>query len=380
MRMTKNNYLYLDNAATTKPNPEVVALYNEIETEYFANSSSIHALGIKSFSIENKAKESILKTLNLKKYKVIFTASATEANNLAIKGYCYKFRNRGNHLITSCVEHPSVLEVFHQLEKDGFRVTYLPVDEFGRVNVHDLEKSITKETILVSIMSTNNEVGTLNDLSSIAQLLHQFPKIVFHSDTTQSIGKDLINFNNLDMFVISAHKIHGLKGSGCLIMKDNIELSPVINGGGQEYGLRSGTVAVSQAVALAKALQIAYAKISANNTLISEINQQITVKLANNDGIKINSNKYCSPYILNFSLTKKKASVVVEALSNKSIFVSSVSACNSKGEKSSYVVAAMTGNEEYAANTIRLSFDEECTLEKADIFVSTLFNILEEIR
>jgi len=378
--MIRNNPIYFDNAATTKPNQEVVALYNEVETNYYGNSSSIHALGIKSQSLENKAKESILKTLNLKGYRVVFTSNATEANNLAIQGYCYKHQNRGNHLITSVVEHPSVLEVFKDLEKHGFDVTYLPVDKNGKISAEQLEKEIRKETILVSIMSTNNEVGTLNDISAISKIARKYPKIVFHSDTTQSIGKDFVNYRDLDMFVISAHKIHGLKGSGCLILKDKIELSPINYGGGQEYGLRSGTVAVSHSVCLAKALQLAQAKITANHEHISKINQQILDELRKMDGVQINSNMCCSPYILNFSLTKKKASVVVEALSNKSIYVSSVSACNSKGEKSSYVVKAMTGNNLLAANTIRLSFDQSTTSEEAQEFVQTFKTILEEIR
>lgn len=378
--MTKNNIIYFDNAATTKPNEEVVALYNKVELEYFGNTSSIHALGIESSSLLNKARESILKSFNLKGYRVIFTSNATEANNLAIKGYCLAHKGRGNHLITSVAEHPSVLEVFRSLEKEGFEVTYLPVNNRGKVLLQDLKKAIRKETILVSIMSTNNEVGAMNNIHQMSEIVHQNPKAVFHSDTTQSIGKDPLVYSDLDMFVISSHKIHGLKGSGCLICKEKIELSPVIFGGGQEYGLRSGTVALSQAVSTAKAIQLAQSKISLNYNKISKINQQITDKLRNIEGVVINSNDECSPYILNFSLLEKKASVVVEALSNKSIYVSSVSACNSKGEKSSYVVMAMTNNETYAANTIRLSFDENSTLEEADEFVAQFIKILEEIR
>ncbi|MBR0194267.1 MAG: cysteine desulfurase [Bacilli bacterium] len=358
--MRNANQIYLDHAATTKPYDEVVSLYTRMESEIYGNSSSIHGLGIEALSYLNKARESILKSLKLSKgYKVIFTSGATEANNLAIIGYCLKHQNRGKHIITSNVEHPSVLECFRYLEKLGFKVTYLNVSKNGVVDTSELEKEMTKETILVSLMSTNNEIGSINDLSKLSQIVHAYPKAVFHSDTTQSVGKDNIDYSLIDMFVISGHKIHGLKGSGCLVLKDKIELEQRVFGGGQEDGLRSGTVPVSLCCSLAKSLQIIQAKINAESQRISKIHQQFLDEIKNVDGVELNSTSSSSPYILNFSLTKKKASVVVEALSNVGIYVSSVSACNSKKEASSYVVAALGKSDVLAHNTIRLSFGED---------------------
>ena len=373
--------IYLDHAATTKPYDEVVSLYTKIETEHYGNSSSIHGLGIDSLSYLNKARELILKSFNLLKgYKVIFTSGATESNNLAIIGYCLKHQNRGKHIITSNVEHPSVKECFKYLETLGFKVTYLKVNQNGQVEPELLEKSMTNDTILVSLMSTNNEIGSMNDVGELAKVVHRYPKAVFHCDTTQSIGKDKLDYSCFDMFVVSGHKVHGLKGSGCLVLKDNIDLEPRAHGGGQEEGLRGGTVSVALACSLAKAVSIAQSKISAEIRRIAKIHQQFLDKLKNIKGLEFNSNSCGSPYILNFSLTDKKASVVVEALSNAGIYVSSVSACNSKREPASYVVAALGKSETLSHNTVRLSFGEDNTEEDAEVFAREFNRIMESIR
>ena len=373
--------IYLDHAATTKPYDEVVSLFTKIETEHYGNSASIHGLGIDALSLLNKARELILKSLGLNKgYKVIFTSGATEANNLAILGYCLKHSHRGKHIITSNVEHPSVLECFKYLESQGFDVTYLKVNKDGVVEPQKLIKAMTDKTILVSLMSTNNEIGSINNLEELSKIVHQYPKAVFHSDTTQSIGKDKVNFSLIDMLVVSGHKVHGLKGSGCLILKENVDLEPRVFGGGQEDGLRSGTVPVALACSLAKAISVVQSKISAESLRIAKIHQQFLVNLEKINGLEFNSNQHGSPYILNFSLTHKKASVVVEALSNLGIYVSSVSACNSKREPMSYVVEALGKNSVASHNTIRLSFGDDNTEEDAELFARELNKVLENIR
>ena len=379
--MKNANHLYLDHAATTKPYEEVVSLFTKIESEHYGNPSSIHGLGIDALSYLNKARELILKSFGLTKgYKVVFTSGATEANNLAILGYCLKHINRGKHIITSNVEHPSVLECFKYLETIGFDVTYLKVNRNGVVDPKDLERAMSNETIFVSLMSTNNEIGSMNNIDELSCIVHRYPKAIFHSDTTQSIGKDKLNYSLLDMFVVSGHKVYGLKGSGCLVIKENIDLEPRVFGGGQEDGLRSGTVPVALSCSLAKAISIVQSKIPVESVRISKINQQFLDKLQKFDGINFNSNQTGSPYILNFSLTNKKASVVVEALSNKGIYVSSVSACNSKREPMSYVVDAIGKDSVASHNTIRLSFGEDNLEEDAEIFTRELRQVLESIR
>lgn len=370
-----NNYIYLDNAATTLPNKDVVALYNDIELNHFGNSSSIHGLGIDSGNLLNKARESILSSFKVKGFKVYFTGSSTEANNLAIKGYARKYANRGKHLITTNVEHPSVLECFKTLEQEGFKVTYLEVNAQGVVSVTDLEKAMTNETILVSTMAVNNEIGAINPIGEIKKIVSKYPKCVLHVDTTQAVGKIPFNYNDCDLFVVSSHKIHGLKGSGALIAKSTLSFDPVISGGGQEEGMRSGTVSVAQACALAKAV-----KMAVPNKNIQELQSFLIKELNLIDDIEMNSNSNCSPYIVNFSLLKKKAAVVVEALSNKGIYVSSVSACHSKREASSYVIQALGKDETRAHNTIRVSLDNDTTIDEIKTFVSTLKEVLEVIK
>ena len=373
--MADKNFIYLDNAATTIPSKEVVALYNEIEINHFGNSGSIHKLGVDSLNYLSKARESILNSFGVKGYKVYFTGSSTEANNLALKGFARKYSSRGKHLITSNIEHPSVLECYKQLENEGFEVTYLKVNSEGVVDPKDLEDAMRKDTILVSIMGTNNEIGSINKVKELAAIVHKNPKAVFHVDTTQDVGKTKLDYNDIDMFVVSSHKIHGLKGSGALIAKQTISFEPVISGGGQEEGYRSGTVSVALACALAKAIK--------NSFPIKNMQEKrdfLVENLKKIPGISMNSSINCSPYIVNFSLTEKKAAVVVEALSNKGIYVSSVSACHSKGEAFSYVVAALGKNDKLAHNTIRVSMSKETTIEELEVFVKELKNILETIK
>lgn len=376
--MKNNNFIYLDNAATTKPLEAVVALFVESEKENFSNPNSIHALGVLNANQLQKSRESILHSFKLKRHKVIFTSSSTEANNLAIKGYCLKYSNRGKHIITSNIEHPSVLECFNQLkEQFGFEVTILNVNEKGIVEPSKLLEAMRQDTILVSIMALNNEIGSINPIKEIAEIVHKFPKANLHVDTTQAIGKIDLDYSNIDMFVVSAHKIHGLKNSGALIYKSSLSFLPLLSGGGQEEGFRSSTVSVSNARALDLAISLS---LKEDRTKIGELRNRLVDGLKDIEGVELNSNKECSPYIINFSLKNKKASVVVESLSNKGIYVSSVSACNSKKEASSYVVKAIGKSDLLAHNTVRVSFSKDNTIEDVDIFLSELNNTLRSIR
>lgn len=380
--MEQNKLVYFDNAATTKVNPEVLDIFNKVNDTYFANASSIHFAGQSSSRLLDKSRESILSSLGLSSsHEVIFTNGATEGNNLAIKGFALRFKNRGNHIITTSIEHASVLETCRQLEKEfGFNVTYLPVDERGMINIEDLVNAITDKTILVSVMAVNNEIGVINDIENIAKLLKNYPKLVFHVDATQSIGKINLNYSNVDLITFSGHKIHGLKGTGALIKRKNIDLLPIVSGGGQEGGFRSGTSDVAGAASLAKALSISVNGIRQNTTKITAISYFIYDYLEkNSDLYEINSVKN-NPYIINFSLKNKKASVVVEGLSNKNIMVSSISACHSKREAISYVVEAMGKGEQLSHNTIRVSLCETNTVEEAKIFINELDLLVRGIK
>lgn len=370
--------IYFDNAATTRPSLAVLECFEKENEQCFANPSSRHAYGREAYRKLENARLSILKSLSLSNdYRVLFTSGASESNNLAIKGIAKEYLRRGKRIITTQVEHPSVLEAFRSLEKEGFEVIYLPTKEDGTVNPETLKENMNKETILVSIMATNNETGSNNDILALSKIVHSFPKAFFHVDVTQAIGKRDLPYSSIDLFSFSGHKIHGLKGTGALILKKNITLLRQIDGGDQEYFFRAGTDNLPGDEALAVALEEATKNLQDNIAHAKEISSFLREGLEKNDEILMNSPLDGSPFILNFSLKRKKASVVTEALSHEGIYVSSVSACNSKGEPISYVLEAMGFSKERAMNSIRLSFSRENTLEEAKTFLNTLQNILE---
>ncbi len=375
------NVIYLDNAATTKVDPEVLNSYNQITLKYFANPSSIHSLGQESSRLLDKSREQILNVLKLTHHDVIFTSGATEANNLAIKGYCFANRSRGKHIITSATEHSSVLNTVLEMQDFGFEVTVLPVNKEGQIEVNSLKAAIREDTILVSLMMVNNEVGAINPIKEVGEYLKKFPKIAFHVDMVQAIGKLPIDFNNIDMFSIAGHKIHGLLGSGLLIKEKKIILKAINQGGGQENNLRSGTNTLALSASLAKALRLAIEGEANNFKKVKVLSERLLGYLKDNkDKYLINSYYEDNPYIVNFSLLHHKASVVVEALSNRGIMVSSLSACHAKNEDYSKVVYAMYQDLNLAHNTIRISFDKDNTIEEVEALIKNLEEILKEIK
>ena len=375
------NVIYLDNAATTKVDPEVLNSYNQITLKYFANPSSIHSLGQESSRLLDKSREQILNVLKLTHHDVIFTSGATEANNLAIKGYCFANRSRGKHIITSSTEHPSVLNTVLELKDFGYEVTILPVNEKGAIEVNSLKAAIKENTILVSLMMVNNETGAINPIKEIGEYLKKFPKIAFHVDMVQAMGKLPLDLENIDMFSVAGHKIHGLLGSGLLVKEKKIILKAINNGGGQENNLRSGTNTLALSASLAKAVRIAISNQAKDYEHVKALSKRLLNYLKDNqDKYLINSHFEENPYIVNFSLRNHKASVVVEALSNRGIMVSSLSACHAKHEDYSAVVYAMTNDLNIAHNTIRVSFGRDNTLEEVDELIKNLEQIIKEIK
>ena len=380
--MVANKTIYLDNAATTKPYKEVLESYEKVSTSYFANSSSIHKLGQEASRLVELSRRQILDLLGLSdSHDAIFTSGATEANNLAIIGYCLSHKNRGKHIITTVYEHPSVLSAFKFLERElDFKVTYLGVNKEGKVDIDNLLNNIQDDTIFVSIMAANNEIGSINDIETIAKKLKGYPKIAFHVDAVQSIGKIRINYKDVDMITLTSHKVHGPKGVGCLIKRKNLEVTPLNNGGGQESGIRSGTVSTDLIVCFAKALRITLENMDQSFKIVSKYRDLVLNYVENNkDLYELNSGKD-NPYIINFSLLNKKASVVVEALSNEDIMISSISACHSKDEKFSHVVKALGKSEQVYRNTLRVSFDETNTEEEIKIFLEKIHKIVGEVK
>lgn len=371
--------IYFDNAATTYVDKSILESFNKAIELYPGNPSSIHKYGQESSRIIEKSRMMILNALNLSQHEAIFTSGATEANNLALKGYCLSHKNRGNHIIVSEVEHPSILETARQLEKEfGFEVTYLKINSLGKIDIEELKSAIREDTIIVSIMAVNNEIGSVNEIEKIATVLKNYPKIVFHVDAVQALGKINFNYNDVDMITFTGHKVHGLVGCGCLVVRKNLSLLAMNSGGGQEFGLRSGTLSLplisTFAMSVKKAIdnqRDAYKKVSIlSEKLVALLND------CPKDLLSINSNVRENPFVVNFSLKNHKASVVVEALSNKDIYVSSISACHSNGEPLSYVVKALAHDDILAHNTIRVSFDAHNTVEEVEEFIKQFKEII----
>ena len=373
---------YFDNAATTRPLEEALHAYEEVCLTHFGNPSSRHKMGFDASDVLEESRAAILSALGVAKtHDLIFTSGATEANNLALKGAAFCYQNRGKKILYSPIEHPSVLAPIAQLaERFGFEAIPLEVDQDGVVSLADLERKMGKDVILVSVMGVNNETGTIEPIAEIARIVHRFPKAFFHSDLTQAIGKIDMPCSDIDLFSFSAHKFGGMKGNGALLCKKTMRFLPLLSGGEQEKGLRAGTVDVAGAKAMATALSIAEKNKKANLERMQTLRDSFVRKLLRIDDIVMNSPSGASPYVIDFSLRTHKASVVVEALSNRGFDVSSVSACSSKGEPSSHVLLAMKKDPRLAANPIRVSFLPSTREEELDSFILALTKILQEVR
>lgn len=369
--------IYLDYASTTPINQEVLKAYTYVLEKYYANTDSLHDAGLKVAELMEQSREQTASCLKVKSSELMFTSGASEANNTAIKGSAFALQNRGKHLITSCVEHSSVNQTMKQLEElFGFEVTYLPVNSKGVVEVETLSKALRKDTILVSIMALNNEVGAVNDIAALAKITHERSRAVFHSDCTQILGKLPLDFlPDIELASFSAHKIYGLKGSGLLYHKQNVRLVPLICGGQQEAGLRGGTSNAPTNIAWAKTMRIACETMAEHNQHVMKLNQQLRKGLAAISDIEINSPVDATPYILNFSVKGMTSEVMLNALNHFGICVSSQSTCSSKTKAPSRILMAMGYSEERATHSLRVSLSHL----SSEAEVNELLRVLKEI-
>ena len=360
--------IYLDYSATTPVNEEVLKVFNKVCLEYPGNSNSLHSLGIKSKELEDYATEKIAKLLKVKPSEIIYTSGSNESNNTAIKGVCNKYKNRGNHIITTNLEHSSVIAPLNYLTKEGFAIDYVKIKDNGLVDIENLKELLTDETILVSISIVDSEIGLRQNINEIGKLLKEYPKCIFHVDCTQGIGKINIDFTNIDLASISAHKFYGLKGIGLLIKKENIVIEPLIHGGKSTTIYRSGTPPLPLIVSLMKALELIIPNIDKNYEYITKLNNIIKEKLSTYELVHINSTGNSIPHILNFSLLKIKPETFIHALEEYNIFISTKSAC-SKSNTISSSVYALTKNEELSYQTLRISLSYLTTLEEVNKFL-----------
>ncbi|WP_141432038.1 cysteine desulfurase family protein [Bacillus sp. 03113] len=375
--------IYFDNSATTKPFQAVIESYVKVSSQYFGNPSSLHRLGLQAEQLLMQARAQMAELLKVTSKEIYFTSGGTEGNNLAIKGAANMHQRRGKHLITTSVEHPSVKNPMEQLKDQGFEITYLPVDKEGRVNIDDLRREIRPDTILVSIMHVNNEIGTIQPIEEIGEFLSVFNHILFHVDAVQGVGKIPLDIKKakIDLCTISGHKFHGLKGTGVLYVRHGVRLSPLHSGGGQESHLRSGTENVAGIVSMAKALRLAISNGQSNRKEMQLLNELLRKELNKIEGITIHSpQQLCVPHILNFSIEGFKAEVFVHALEEKDIYVSTMSACSSKKKNTSTTLLAMGVSKELAQSAIRISLSYENTIDEAKKAVAAVKELVIQLR
>lgn len=352
--------IYFDNAATTKPYQEVLNTFIEVNENYYANPASIHQAGVESNTLLNLARQQIAKNLHTKDEHVLFTSGGTESNNFALFGVAFANTHIGKHIITTEIEHASVLEAAKKLETLGFEVDYLKVDEKGVISLDELKQKLRKDTTLVSIMHVNNEMGAIQPIEEAAKLIHENSRALIHVDAVQSFGKLPVRLDDdqrsPDIISISGHKIHAFKGSGLIAFRKKLQISPLLLGGGQEFGLRSGTVAVPQAVALSKAVRLTSENRQSNVEKYEKWKKDLHQFFNTFDDVRLLSTNEGAPHIISLAVLDLKGEIMINALQKNGIIVSTSSACSSRQTKTSHVVEALNIHSNYKKGVIRISF------------------------
>ena len=377
---------YLDNAATTRAADEVAKVVTDIMLNDYGNPSSKHSKGFDAEKQVKQAAQIIAKTLKCDEKEILFTSGGTESNNMAIIESAIANKRRGNHVIVSSVEHSSVKEPFRYLEENGFNVTYLPVDNRGLVSVDALKEALDEETILVSVMLVNNEIGTIEPVEKIGKIVKDYNKdIIFHVDAIQAYGKMRIypKKMNIDLLSVSGHKIHGPKGTGFLFIKDKTKIKPLILGGGQQRAMRSGTENVPGIAGLGKAAELIYIKdFDEKVDKMYELRDYFVSELEKLDGVHINGmgGRESAPHVVSAGFEGVRAEVLLHALEDKNIYVSSGSACSSNKPGLSSTLVAIGTKKELLDSTIRFSFCFETTKEQLDYTLEALKELLPVLR
>lgn len=374
--------IYLDNSATTKPYKEVLDSFLKVSEDFFGNPSSLHKIGGQAEKLLQQARSQVAKLLNAKESEILFTSGGTESNNLAVKGIAMAHRERGRHIITTSIEHASVHNAMVQLESLGYEITYVKPDANGFISADTIKREMRDDTILVSVIHVNNEVGTIQPIKEIGSLLKKYPKTFFHVDYVQGVGKVPLNFYEagIHLATISGHKFHGLKGTGALFIKDGVSLSPLFSGGNQEWKQRSGTENVAGMVAMAKALRMTLEQRKEKLNQMVAAMERLRNGISQFKEITIHTPKANSaPHILNFSIKGLKAETFVHALEEQNIYVSTTSACSSKKKAASKTLLAMGVPQDQADSAIRISLTYSNTAEEAEIAAKAITDTVKHL-
>ena len=370
--------IYLDYAASTPPDKRVIESFDKTSIEYFANANSLHDEGIKSKKLMEASVTQVANLLHVKDNEVVFTSGATESNNLAIFGVINNYINRGKTIITTKLEHSSIQEPLKYLEKNGYIIKYAPLDNNGHVILDELKEMINDDVILVSICEVNSEIGIIEDVDNIGKILKDYPRVIFHVDGTGAIGKKNINLDNIDLYSFSAHKFYGLKGVGVLIKKENISLIPIIYGGKSQTIYRAGTPALPLIVSTARALKLILQDLNVNMNYVKELSNYLKNKLSKIDGVSINSDEYCIPNIINFSVIGMKSETLLHALSKEEIYISTKTACST--DDYSDAVLEITKDIEKAKSSLRISISHLTKESEIDYFIEKLDKIIKNLK
>lgn len=374
--------IYLDYAATTPLHDEVRESYNDLLTKYFYNADSLYDKGIEVHRLMERSRTLLSQMLGVKSEELLFTSGGTEANVAAIKGVAFQYQNRGKHLITTAIEHSSVYETCKQLEKVfGFKVTYLPVDSKGNISLQQLEDSISKDTILVSIMAINNEIGVINPINEIKKIVKKYDTVKLHVDMVQALGKITIDLSDIDLASFSAHKIYGLKGSGLLYKHEKTTIVPTIIGGQQEFGLRGGTSNACSNIIFAKTLRLALENLDENYQHVKTLNRYLRNSLKNiPEVVVISDARYCVPNVLSMACVGYRPEVILHALESMDIYISTRSACSSKTTSTPRVIQALQLKNEIGNSVLRISLSSLTSRDDIDTFTQALQEVLETIK
>jgi len=374
--------VYLDYSATTPLDPRVLKAMQPYFSEKFANTMSLHAMGLEAKKALEDSREKVAGLISAKPEEIIFNGSATESINFVLKGVAFANRDKGKHIITSSIEHHAVIETCKWLEKQGFEITYLPVDKDGFVNLIQLENEIRDDTILVSVMHANNEIGTIEPIGEIGKVCSNHG-VYFHADTVQSFGKIPIDVNkmNIDMLSVSAHKFYGPKGVGATFIKNGVKIEPLLHGGGHEFGLRSSTVNVPGIVGLAKAVELRKREMKSEASTLAKLRDMLIKGTLNIEESHLNGHpKIRLPNNANFWFSFIEGEALVVELSSKGIYGSTGSACSSSNLEPSYVLMAIGLKHEEAHGSLRLSLGKYTTKADINYTLEVLPKVIERLR
>lgn len=374
---------YFDHAATTPPYEDVIRTVGEVMAQHFGNPSSLHRMGEDSGKLLSKAREVCAHALQVNPGEIVFTSGATESNNLAIRGAMARYRQRGNHIVTTTVEHASVYETCSHLEQQGCEVTYVPVQANGAVRAEDVLAAVTENTVLVSVMHVNNEVGAVQPIAEIGKALKdRHPRVLFHVDGVQGYGKLPLSIRDsrIDLYSLSAHKFRGPKGTGLLYVREGVHLTQLLTGGGQEGGLRSGTENIPYIVGMTKAMRMAAERQPALASHWSKLSRELHEGLAGLPGLVVNSSPDGAPHIVHFSYPGIKAEAMLHMLEEEGFLVSTQSACSSKRSEPSRVLLAMQKGKDCALSGIRISLGEEHTEEDVRQLLGAVKRTMERLQ